>query len=53
MIKIIPDDACSKSIKPELRGILEIISEIYKAYGLSDFELYAANVHVNRTTNSD
>jgi hypothetical protein len=28
MIKIIPNDACSKSIKPELREILEIILEI-------------------------
>jgi hypothetical protein len=28
MIKILPNDACSKSIKPDLREILEIISKI-------------------------
>jgi len=51
MIKIIPDDACSKSLKPELRAILEILSK--NAPMDYPIELCATNVHANRTTNSD
>jgi len=51
MIKIIPDDTCSKSIKPELREILDIISEIKPMDYL--IESCAANADINRSTNSD
>jgi hypothetical protein len=51
MIKIIPDDTCSKSIKPGLREIPEILSEIKPMdYPI---ELCVANVHANRATNLD